>query len=116
MRKECLKMLKEEWLAKYCNGDAIALLRFLDVETYETVGESVMEALLKDGVVKVQGQSIRQCLTTANTSEGIKSSGLFAYSFSSFLILSLFVCSCIQFCAICCVLFQFSHMAVIGKM
>ncbi|KAH7655972.1 Condensin complex subunit 3 protein [Dioscorea alata] len=69
VRKECLKMLKEEWLAKYCNGDAIALLRFLDVETYETVGESVMEALLKDGVVKVQGQSIRQCLPTANTSE-----------------------------------------------
>ncbi|KAM0952757.1 putative armadillo-like helical, condensin complex subunit 3 [Dioscorea sansibarensis] len=100
VRKECFKMLKAEWLAKYCNGDAIALLRFLDVETYETVGESVMEALLKDGMVKVQGQSIRQCLTTSNTSEGIKSSGLFDYSFFFFSSDA----------------FVFSHMTVIGKM
>ncbi|KAJ0987235.1 hypothetical protein J5N97_005591 [Dioscorea zingiberensis] len=69
VRKECLKMLKDEWLAKYCDRDPIALLRFLDVETYETVGESVMEALLKDGLVKPQDQSIRQYLTSSNISE-----------------------------------------------
>ena len=61
--KECLKLLKDEWLVKCCNGDAIELLKFLDVETYELVGESVMEALLKEGLVKVQdGQSIQQFL------------------------------------------------------
>nr|XP_019708609.1 condensin complex subunit 3 [Elaeis guineensis] len=69
--KECLKMLKDEWLTKSCGGDPIALLRFLDVETYESVGEAVMEALLKDGIVRVQeGQSIRQYLNSSNKSEG----------------------------------------------
>ncbi|EHA8590767.1 hypothetical protein COCNU_scaffold023732G000010 [Cocos nucifera] len=69
--KECLKMLKDEWLTKSCGGDPLALLRFLDVETYESVGEAVMEALLKDGIVPVQeGQSIRQYLKSSNKSEG----------------------------------------------
>ncbi|GMP32479.1 hypothetical protein CsSME_00006218 [Camellia sinensis var. sinensis] len=66
VRKECLKLLKDEWLVKCCNGDPIDLLKYLDVETYESVGESVMGALLKDGLVKVQqGQSI-----ISNTTEG----------------------------------------------
>uniref|UniRef100_A0A453RAH5 Nuclear condensin complex subunit 3 C-terminal domain-containing protein n=1 Tax=Aegilops tauschii subsp. strangulata TaxID=200361 RepID=A0A453RAH5_AEGTS len=57
-------MLKEEWLVKHCGGDVITLLRFLDVETYELVGESVMGVLLKDGSVRVQdGQTIRQYFT-----------------------------------------------------
>ncbi|XP_059623216.1 uncharacterized protein LOC132266380 [Cornus florida] len=61
--KQCLKLMKDEWLVKHCNGDPIALLKYLDVETYELVGESVMVALLKAGLVKVQdGQSIRQFL------------------------------------------------------
>lgn len=67
----CLKMLKDEWLVKYCGGDAIALLRFLDVETYESVGESVMAVLLKEGALRVQdGQSIRQYFTANGENEG----------------------------------------------
>lgn len=71
MTKECLKMLKDEWLTKCCGGDPVCLLRFLDVETYESVGEAVMEALLKDGMVRPQeGQSIRQYLTSCDKGEG----------------------------------------------
>ncbi|KAK3030600.1 hypothetical protein RJ639_039686 [Escallonia herrerae] len=70
--KECLKLMKDEWLVKCCNGDPLELLKYLDVETYELVGESVMGALLKAGLVKVQdGQSIKQFLaSTNNTTEG----------------------------------------------
>lgn len=69
VKNECLKTLKDEWLVKHCGGDVIALLRFLDVETYESVGESVMGVLLKDGAVRVQdGQTIRQYFT-ANTAD-----------------------------------------------
>ncbi|CAL9136566.1 unnamed protein product [Musa textilis] len=65
VRKECLKMLKDEWLAKSCSGDLIALMRFLDVETYESVGEAVMEALLKDGtIISKEYQSPRQFLAS----------------------------------------------------
>jgi hypothetical protein len=71
VNNECLKMLKDEWLVKYCDGDAITLLRFLDVETYELVGESVMGVLLKDGSLQVQdGQSIRKYITTNGENEG----------------------------------------------
>ncbi|XP_064939110.1 uncharacterized protein LOC135583761 isoform X3 [Musa acuminata AAA Group] len=65
VRKECLKMLKDEWLAKCCSGDLIALMRFLDVETYESVGEAVMEALFKDGtIILKEYQSPRQFLAS----------------------------------------------------
>ncbi|XP_057972406.1 uncharacterized protein LOC131160592 isoform X2 [Malania oleifera] len=61
VRKECLKLLKDEWLEKCCNGDPLELLKYFDVETYELVGESVMGALLKDGLVKVKdGQGIQR--------------------------------------------------------
>ncbi|CAA7401389.1 unnamed protein product [Spirodela intermedia] len=75
---ECLKMLKEEWLMKCCDGDPITLLRYLDVETYESVGETVMEALLKEGAVQVQeGQSIRHFLSsTTNKNEGQSITGV----------------------------------------
>ena len=64
-------MLKDQWLTKYCGGDVIALLRFLDVETYESVGESVMVVLLKDGALRVQdGHSIRQYFTANGENEG----------------------------------------------
>lgn len=73
VNNECLKMLKDEWLVKYCGGDVISLLRFLDVETYESVGESVMAVLLKDGALRVQdGHSIRQYFT-ANGEKGSSS-------------------------------------------
>ncbi|KAI3798641.1 hypothetical protein L1987_33919 [Smallanthus sonchifolius] len=70
--KECLKLMKDEWLMKSCNGDPIELLRYLDVETYESIGVSVMEALLKAGLVKLHGgQSIKQFLSSDNnTTEG----------------------------------------------
>lgn len=45
--------MRDEWLLKSCQGDPIELLKYLDVETYESVGESVMEALLKAGFVKI---------------------------------------------------------------
>jgi condensin complex subunit 3 len=38
-------MLKDEWHVNYCRGYVIALLRFLDIETYE----SEMGVLLKEG-------------------------------------------------------------------
>ncbi|XP_024186830.1 condensin complex subunit 3 isoform X1 [Rosa chinensis] len=59
--KECLKLMKDEWLNKCCNGDPLVLLKYLDVETYEMVGESVAGALLKGGEIRVpEGESIRQ--------------------------------------------------------
>ncbi|XAR73559.1 hypothetical protein NMG60_11007561 [Bertholletia excelsa] len=70
--KECLKLLKDDWLLKCCNQDHIELLKYLDVETYESVAELVMEALLKDGIMKIQdNQSIRQFIVfSSNTSGG----------------------------------------------
>ncbi|XP_068662680.1 uncharacterized protein [Aristolochia californica] len=69
--KECLKLLKDEWLIKGCGGDCVALLRFLDVETYELVGEVVMEALLKAGMVNLQdGQGIMQFLISTSDGDG----------------------------------------------
>lgn len=81
-------MLKDEWLIKCCGGDPVALLRFLDVETYESVGETVMETLLNDGMVRVQeGQSIRRYLTSSNKSEGkcLLVYGAFSLFYCSFL-------------------------------
>ncbi|OIT00996.1 PREDICTED: condensin complex subunit 3 [Nicotiana attenuata] len=70
--KECFRMMKDEWLTKCCNGDLVELLKYLDVETYESVGEFVMDSLLKAGLVKLQdGQSMRQFLTSnSDTEEG----------------------------------------------
>ncbi|CAI9763484.1 unnamed protein product [Fraxinus pennsylvanica] len=65
--KECLKLMKDEWLLQCCNRDPIELLKFLDVETYESVGESVMATLLKEGLVSLQdGQTIRQFLASTS--------------------------------------------------
>ncbi|XP_021306121.1 condensin complex subunit 3 isoform X2 [Sorghum bicolor] len=73
VNNECLKMLKDEWLVKYCGGDVISLLRFLDVETYESVGESVMAVLLKDGALRVHdGHSIRQYFTANEQDSNIQ--------------------------------------------
>ncbi|KAL0463328.1 UNVERIFIED_CONTAM: Condensin complex subunit [Sesamum latifolium] len=70
--KECVKLLKDEWLEKCCNGDPVVLLKFLDVETYESVGELVMTTLLKAGFVKMQnGQTIRKFLiSNGDSAEG----------------------------------------------
>lgn len=71
--KECLKLMKDEWLNKGCNGDPLVLLKYLDVETYEIVGESVAGALLKGGEIKVpEGESIRQyILSNSERTEGL---------------------------------------------
>lgn len=70
--EQCLALIKDEWLTKSCNGDPIVLLRYLDVETYELVGESVMEALFHAGLVIVQeSESLKQFnLFTSDDSEG----------------------------------------------
>ncbi|KAL2333220.1 hypothetical protein Fmac_014433 [Flemingia macrophylla] len=70
--KECFKLLRDEWLIKCCNGDPLELLKYLDVETYESVSESVMEALLKGGLMKLQnGASILQYISSnGNSTEG----------------------------------------------
>ncbi|XP_050364582.1 uncharacterized protein LOC126783205 [Argentina anserina] len=63
--KECLKLMKDEWLNKCSNGYPLVLFKYLDVETYEMVGESVAMALLKGGEIKVpQGESIRQYISS----------------------------------------------------
>ncbi|XP_019439490.1 PREDICTED: condensin complex subunit 3 [Lupinus angustifolius] len=70
--KECFKLLKDEWLVKCSNGNPLELLKYLDVETYESVGESVMEALLEADLVKLQsGASIQQYISSnGDTIEG----------------------------------------------
>lgn len=72
VEKECFRMMKDEWLEKCCNGDPIELLKFLDVETYESVGETVMSTLLKAGLVKLhEGQTLRNFITpNVDSTEG----------------------------------------------
>ncbi|KAF3786860.1 Condensin complex subunit 3 [Nymphaea thermarum] len=66
VKKECTKLMKDAWLMKCCNGDPISLLKFLDVETYELVGEAVIDELLRSGMAHVQeDQSIRNFLVPA---------------------------------------------------
>lgn len=78
--KECLKLMKDEWLNKCCNRDPLVLLKYLDVETYEMVGESVAGALLKDGEIKVpEGESIRQyILSNSERTEGLIGFSIFS--------------------------------------
>ncbi|OMO92440.1 Armadillo-like helical [Corchorus capsularis] len=74
--KECLKLMTDQWLAKCCNGDPVELLKYLDVETYESVGESVMESLLRAGLVKLNHEdSIQEYILPASTND--KSEGDF---------------------------------------
>lgn len=73
--KECINLLKDEWLPKFCNGNPVELLKYLDVETYEGVGESVMVALLRAGLVKLEDvQSLHQY----STSNGVTTEGWYA--------------------------------------
>ncbi|KAI5062946.1 hypothetical protein GOP47_0021493 [Adiantum capillus-veneris] len=66
VQAECLRMLKDVWLVKCCQGDAVALLKYLDVETNESVGESVMLALLTaDALTPQNGQGLQKFV--ANT-------------------------------------------------
>lgn len=76
--KECIKLMKDEWLEKSCNGNSIQLLKFLDVETYESVGALVMTTLLKAGLIKLQnGQSIQNFVVPSSESaEGLSATYL----------------------------------------
>lgn len=63
--------MRDEWLSKCCNDDPVQLLKYLDVETYESVGETVMIALLQNGLVKLHdGQSIRDYISLTSEIEG----------------------------------------------
>ena len=63
VQAECVNMLKTSWLNRDCDGDVIALLRYLDVETNEKVGESVLNELLKHGILNSnEGEGLRQFL------------------------------------------------------
>lgn len=70
--KECLRMMNDDWLEKCCNGDPTVLLKYLDVETYESVGELVIANLLKAGSIKLQdGQTIRKFfISDGDSAEG----------------------------------------------
>ncbi|GBG84929.1 hypothetical protein CBR_g39392 [Chara braunii] len=71
VRDECVKMMRDFWLVKDCNADVCELLRLLDVETYEEVGELVLEELLKQGLVKAkQGMGIQQYFASADEDVG----------------------------------------------
>lgn len=66
--KECLRLMKEEWLGKCCNGDVVEFLKFLDVETYELVGDSVIRALLEAGLVQIcDDESIQKYISSCSS-------------------------------------------------
>ncbi|KAF4360975.1 hypothetical protein F8388_016784, partial [Cannabis sativa] len=65
--KECIRMMTDEWLNKCCNGNPVQFLKYLDVETYETVGESVMQVLLEAGLIQLHDtESIQQYISSHN--------------------------------------------------
>lgn len=68
--KECLKLLKDEWLCKSCNNNPVELLKYLDVETYESVGDSVMKAILRVGMGKPDGSQRIQQFKELSCDEG----------------------------------------------
>ncbi|CAE6201724.1 unnamed protein product [Arabidopsis arenosa] len=64
---ECLKLMKEQWLSNSCGGDPIEFLKYLDVETYETVAESALEVLLSEGLIMPSDdKSIQQYILSAD--------------------------------------------------
>ncbi|CAH8353526.1 unnamed protein product [Eruca vesicaria subsp. sativa] len=65
--KECLKLMKDQWLSNCCQGDPIEFLKYLDVETYESVAESALEVLLSEGLImSTDDQSIQQYISSAD--------------------------------------------------
>ncbi|KAG7548302.1 Armadillo-type fold [Arabidopsis suecica] len=64
---ECLKLMKEQWLSNSCGGDPIEFLKYLDVETYESVAESALEVLLSEGLIMpTDDKSIQQYIFSAD--------------------------------------------------
>ena len=64
--------MTDDWLTKCCNGNPVEFLKYLDVETYELVGESVMMALLEVDIIQVRDcESIQQYISShTESSEG----------------------------------------------
>ncbi|KAF8105973.1 hypothetical protein N665_0149s0003 [Sinapis alba] len=64
---ECLKLMKDQWLSNCCQGDPIEFLKYLDVETYESVAESALEVLLIEGLIMPSDdKSIQQYISSAD--------------------------------------------------
>ncbi|EOA15333.1 hypothetical protein CARUB_v10004038mg [Capsella rubella] len=64
---ECLKLMKDQWLSNCCQGDPIEFLKYLDVETYESVAESALEVLLSEGLIMpTDDKSIQQYILSAD--------------------------------------------------
>ncbi|XP_019086059.1 PREDICTED: condensin complex subunit 3-like [Camelina sativa] len=64
---ECLKLMKDQWLSNSCQGDPIKFLKYLDVETYESVAESALEVLLSEGLIMpTDDKSIQQYILSAD--------------------------------------------------
>ncbi|CAK9882254.1 unnamed protein product [Sphagnum jensenii] len=70
VQTECVHLL-ETWLTKDCEGDGVALLRYLDVQTHEKVGEVVLLKALKEGMIKMkEGDSLRQFFQSPDVHTG----------------------------------------------
>jgi condensin complex subunit 3 len=72
VREECEKLL-ESWLSKDCDDDPLILLRYLDVETHEKVGETVMLELLEKGKVRFSEMGLRRFLDTPDSQQQVMS-------------------------------------------
>ncbi|CAM6100840.1 unnamed protein product [Calypogeia fissa] len=64
VRQECEKLLGL-WLREDCESDPLKLLRFLDVETYEKVGEMAITELLTENLIEFNGTGLRKFLDTS---------------------------------------------------
>jgi len=70
VQTECVHLL-ETWLNKDCEGDGVVLLRYLDVQTHEKVGEAVLLKALKEGMIKMkEGDSLRQFFQSPDVHTG----------------------------------------------
>ncbi|CAN8232852.1 unnamed protein product [Cochlearia groenlandica] len=81
--KECLNLMKDQWLSNCCQGDPIEFLKYLDVESYESVAESALEVLLSEGLIMpTDDKSIQQYITSADgEARGLLKSGLYMHNF-----------------------------------
>lgn len=71
--------MKNQWLSNSCQGDPIEFLKYLDVETYESVAESALEVLLSEGLIMPSDdKSIQQYISSADgEARGLLKSGLY---------------------------------------
>lgn len=88
--------MKDQWLSNCCQGDPIEFLKYLDVETYESVAESALEVLLSEGLIMPSDdKSIQQYISSADgEARGLLKSGLYMhkFAFSAFSLYFLYMC------------------------